>query len=116
VTTGQGELFTDLRTLPTVAEQQAETNAAVEAAHDAAGEQWQRAARTAVLAVAARGETFCSNDVWAWGLADPPTGNRRALGQVMRSLAKEGEIRIVGRGARSAYGHGSTTNAWWEAA
>lgn len=106
-----------VRELPTEREALAAGYEAAELATEAVDEEWRREVELLVRRLAAdtfdRGSTFTANDVWRLGLADPPGGNRRALGGVIMAAARAGLVRKAGTGATSLHGHGASNLAVW---
>lgn len=74
---------------------------------------WNIAARGMVNRYALSGEPFTANTIWDAGLPEPPDGNRRRLGVVMRAMKAEGTIGVVDRGHLSDRGHGATNLTRW---
>lgn len=105
-----------LKLLPTLPEAKAAAVEGREQAYDAADDDWLVQAEAIVAGLAAQGDRFTSNDVWAAGLVAPPSGNRRALGGVLTRAARAGLIVKVGQGAVSLHGHGSAGNSYWQGA
>lgn len=104
------------RKMPTAQAARRAGEQGAEAAHAAADDAWKELAARHLRQVAAEsyrtGAPFCSNDVWASGLPDPP-GDRRALAGVIGRARTSGLIVHAGKGATSLLGHGSDGNAWW---
>jgi hypothetical protein len=71
----------------------------------AADPAWLDTARKAVVELAARVDTFTTDDVWEAGLAKPR--EPRALGPVIRRLINEGAITGTGAYVPSSYRHGA---------
>lgn len=57
---------------------------------------WYDEATDVVLEVAATSRTFNADDVWTRGLDEPPDGNLRRLGVVMRELRAVGLLVRLG--------------------
>jgi len=85
-------------------------DSAMERVDGAADPVWRADAEAAVLAVAARGMPFTTDDVWDAGLRYPR--ELRAIGPVMQRLARAGAIRRTGRFRPSLRSHLSPKPEW----
>ena len=96
---GEGHRLASPRESVSVAEA---IEAGIATADANADQLWKEAAWWALLEVAARGETFTSDDVWEILDTQPhQTHNPSALGGVFRRAAKEGVIRNTGKMRRT---------------
>ena len=94
------------------------TSEAVQRAGDHADPRWMQSAERAVTESAADG-TFTTDDVWSvlerWNV--PAPHEPRAMGAVMRSMAKKGFIQATGTYAKSKRleCHGRPVMVWTQA-
>ena len=82
--------------LPLFDQAQARRDVGMNRAEQNAGDDWRDTATAFVREYAANHSAIRGDDLWAAGLPEPPSKNRRALGPVLVSLAKAGVIKKDG--------------------
>ena len=97
---------------PTLAEAMAQADQAMAAALEAADTQWARAVEDAIWIKPAGFEFIGEDIVLSLVKVGMTTSNAKAIGPIIRRLAKTGVITATGNARRAKTSHGSLKPVW----